>query len=1531
GENVRQKEDIRILTLKLFNSFLSRSTIKRKQDSMQSFNLFMLIYEILLNYTPISVQTYYALYDILTETTTSIALTTNEYEYEECDEFSDEEEQHTQSSSETQQQQMHQKKIENPMILKVIATLLINGRKDENGTHEKVLKLFVNDLYKLLKGNQRENRRLVLQMSVWQNWLISLIDYKQGNQLIKTKILSIFKLLLYHAIKYEYGGWRVWIDSLAIIHAKNSFDLFNEHNEKLTPVLPSNESENQETNGKVTEDKSDAEEKEDVESEEPDVKPISTINVPEITPVNENFDKEEVENEIQSERETNGETFAEVEINEDPVDQKEPVESTDEVNNVGPENEITGTEVDAVLDSDTAEAPVTNGNEGVVNFDDASVGNCVPDLAPTRRFRKQKPEKDEETSGKQSPPQQKTIPAFRIPEFRWSSLHLRLLNDLLFCIESDLNLWKSSLIMSNLLIDEPSTSNNAAKDEKNEREQQQRDSEENQIYIINAIHLVSQLSDNIIIAVGGLLPLLAYATGGQQQNRNDDQQPPANNEGLSEMEANSLLYRLVNLIDILCFACQQISFIELEAEKNMSSGGILRQCLRLICTVAVKNCLRKAQRQYQRSVGDDQAEDEEEIDPFLPRLKDERKLLEEVDVNRLRAVIYRDSDSDTKQSQFLALATLYFISVLMVSKYRDIIEPKEQTGHEMNQGNEEEEELSAKLEKSLSSVCVILKELVLDFSSFLSRTLLGSHTQELLTKETLKSFKHSSTIELVMLLCSQEWQNSLQKNAGLAFIELINEGRLLSHSMKDHIVRVAMEAEFILNRLRADDQIKHEKFAEQQQELFKQRKNEEQIIHQLIESAKKRDEQIFVKFLTQLKRKSRLKLDSWEDDSRRKRRFILMSDEQHEKSVNNAVVDDSVNESHSTSTVTQSNQTLSNEEEDEDEFDTEKSASNVLFALEAHLIYLSYEVKGLLQITTNELLFEAKSNQRKILEEFCWFLNGKLNLNEIRAVFQREMKMLEIFVSQRTSLLFSFASFDDVKKIVKLLPPVGIGVKYGIEQNRSVSLMTSKELFKSSNMTLKWMKREITNFEYLMFLNTISGRNYQHINLYPIFPWILITYHEDQEMNVNDAKIYRDLSKPIGSLNSNKDTLNKKFDKEKRHYNKAPLVNQDVLRYLQRLQPYADMNEQQSPLKTRIKSIIEFAIERGSESIPEFYYLTELFTGINEPEDRKFQQFIRFNRLALESDFVSCSLHLWIDLIFGYKQKGIESQRSVNCYPAECYQVTNLNSEFGYMPSQLTLEPHPPRNSQIVYSNQLTGGQQPSELRGDDEILQTIKFPFNASIQFISTIQSSSSSACQSIIAINASQQIYIQKFACLTKDQPLIASSESNVGNDFGFNGGSNDLLQPTSFVVTYDCKYLICAPFYDNSFRCYSLQTTTGGNQQQQQVTINDVKLHQVIYGHQDLVIQLCRSEYNLNGDFFLISSSRDSTILLWIWNHYKSKIEGNFYSFQYQYVLPKLILTGHPRQHLITSILISSELGLIFSASLSTILIHTTNDGD
>ncbi len=41
-----------------------------------------------------------------------------------------------------------------------------------------------------------------------------------------------------------------------------------------------------------------------------------------------------------------------------------------------------------------------------------------------------------------------------------------------------------------------------------------------------------------------------------------------------------------------------------------------------------------------------------------------------------------------------------------------------------------------------------------------------------------------SNIHNVCCVWFQEWQNSIQKNAGLAFIELINEGRYVVYSLK---------------------------------------------------------------------------------------------------------------------------------------------------------------------------------------------------------------------------------------------------------------------------------------------------------------------------------------------------------------------------------------------------------------------------------------------------------------------------------------------------------------------------------------------------------------------------------------------------------------------------------------------------------------------------------------------------------------------------------------------------------------------------
>ncbi len=96
----------------------------------------------------------------------------------------------------------------------------------------------------------------------------------------------------------------------------------------------------------------------------------------------------------------------------------------------------------------------------------------------------------------------------------------------------------------------------------------------------------------------------------------------------------------------------------------------------------------------------------------------------------------------------------------------------------------------------------------------------------------------------LFLSSSQEWQNSLQKNAGLAFIELVNEGRLLSHATRDHIVRVSNEAEYILNRMRAEDVQKHAEFGQLAAQRVAERREEEKLCDHLVTSARQRDASI---------------------------------------------------------------------------------------------------------------------------------------------------------------------------------------------------------------------------------------------------------------------------------------------------------------------------------------------------------------------------------------------------------------------------------------------------------------------------------------------------------------------------------------------------------------------------------------------------------------------------------------------------------------------------------------------------------------
>lgn len=518
-----------------------------------------------------------------------------------------------------------------------------------------------------------------------------------------------------------------------------------------------------------------------------------------------------------------------------------------------------------------------------------------------------------------------------------------------------------------------------------------------------------------------------------------------------------------------------------------------------------------------------------------------------------------------------------------------------------------EASLTQKLEIALGPVCPLLREIMVDFAPFLSKTLIGSHGQELLMEgKGLTTFKNShSVVELVMLLCSQEWQNSLQKHAGLAFIELINEGRLLSHAMKDHIVRVANEAEFILNRMRADDVLKHADFESQCAQTLLERREEERMCDHLITAARRRDNVIASRLLEKVRNimsnrhgawaelggsvqrnKIFWKLDAWEDDARRRKRMVQnprgsTHPEATLKEITDAaedVANANREEIYSQIAVPRSQQPdLLDDSElliEDRELDLDLTGP-VNISTKAKLVAPGLVAPGTMSITATEMYFEVDEDSLEFQKvdpevlKYCDHLHGKWYFSEVRAIFSRRYLLqnvaIEIFLASRTSILFAFPDQHTVKKVIKALPRVGVGIKYGISQTRRASMMSPRQLMRNSNMTQKWQRREISNFEYLMFLNTIAGRTYNDLNQYPVFPWVLTNY-ESRELDLSLPSNYRDLSKPIGALNpSRREYFEERYESWDAqgippfHYGTHYSTSAFTLNWLIRVEPFTSM------------------------------------------------------------------------------------------------------------------------------------------------------------------------------------------------------------------------------------------------------------------------------------------------------------------------------------------------------------------------------------
>uniref|UniRef100_A0A673MZZ4 Neurobeachin n=1 Tax=Sinocyclocheilus rhinocerous TaxID=307959 RepID=A0A673MZZ4_9TELE len=1916
-----KSEGIRVQALKVLGYFLKYLSPKTKSEVMLAHGLFSLLTErLMLHSNQFTVTTYNVLFEILTEQICTQVI----------------HKQHPDPDSTV--------KIQNPQILKVIAALLKNASPGAESME--VRRIFLSDMIKLF-NNSRENRRSLLQCSVWQEWMLSLCFINPKNseeQKITEMVYAIFRILLYHSIKYEWGGWRVWVDTLSITHSKVRTQTHTQNNtwmDERADLSVTDDAENNQTatdkDAKVeTEavkisDEDDGKtstaetvlhfQVEDKEKRPGDSSPeaVNEAKVEESSEASANQETSKTGASITNEDSTDVSSVSNlVKVSDDSTEESSFVSAAaSETDDNGAEKEDDGKEKEKKLETKKDEKPLQNekveetkaepapmvevdlnqstsidetklhtetiAGHGAVEAEQtpevlppdlskvstAEVSPCTESISQdpgtnqdtlkaagtetsatkTKEIKIARLDvssvasdterlelKDNSTtvsfaifiteehdtriivyflqnlsanqaaasspSGQGNEGSSSARPTmFRIPEFKWSHMHQRLLTDLMFSIETDVQMWRSH-------------STKTVMDFVN--------SSENVVFVHNTVHLVSQVVDNLIMACGGILPLLSAATSSTHELENIEP-----SQGLSVEASLMFLQRLISLVDVLIFA-SSLNFTEIEAEKNMSSGGILRQCLRLVCTMAVRNCLECQQHTLGKSGAESSRGQQSLLGAANPvdivtggmsPIRDLDRLLQDMDINRLRAVVFRDIE-DSKQAQFLALAVVYFISVLMVSKYRDILEPyndkrhaqcsqsvrstgdhlnthislrnthafsvlrksvqsdlenglsphrryssiedgktsvitEAQTGPDavsealstlssevrrgqyvtdidskgknvnvkdilrslvsapsddiivdpslippgflgavgdasrdqsvqfhsfdsiivtcacfslmhscfvwrvriwvmscllvvfsaggtatssnlpsvpalspVTQSSAPNMSISERLEHALEKAAPLLREIFVDFAPFLSRTLLGSHGQELLIEGTsLVCMKSSSSVvELVMLLCSQEWQNSIQKNAGLAFIELVNEGRLLSHTMKDHLVRVANEAEFILSRQRAEDIHKHAEFESQCAQYAAEKRDEEKMCDHLIRAAKYRDHvtstQLIQKIVNILTDKHGAwgcsafsrprefwRLDYWEDDLRRRRRFIrnlfgsthseatLKAAAEHggriyvclfqfncdskapeedvlkgKQSIRGSVLGNQNSESE---LLLEDDDTLSSLEEK----DLENLTGPVNLSTSAQLVAPAVVVKGTLSITAQELYFEVdeedpsfKNIEPKILA-YTEGLHGKWQFTELRAVFSCRYLLqntaLEVFLANRTAVMFNFPDAATVKKVVHCLPRVGVGTNFGLPQTRRISLASPKQLYKASNMTQRWQRREISNFEYLMFLNTISGRTYNDLNQYPVFPWV-ITNYDSEDLDLTLPSNYRDLSKPIGALNPKRAAFfSERFESwedeqvPKFHYGTHYSTSSFTQMWLLRIEPFTtfflnfqggkfDHADRTFSSVSRAWRNCQRDTSDVKELIPEFYYLPEMFVNSNNynlgvmddgtvvsdvelpPWAKSPEEFVRINRLALESEFVSCQLHQWIDLIFGYKQQGPEAIRALNVFYYLTYEgAVNLSSisdpmlreavesqirSFGQTPCQLLIEPHPPRSSAM----QVTPLMFTEQMQQD--VIMVLKFPSNSPVTHVAA-NTQSGLTNPAVITVTANRLFAVNKWHGLTGHQSssvqdqqyqLPVEIDPLIANNVGIHRRQiSDLLDQSiqvnaqCFVITADNRFILLCGFWDKSFRIYS--TDTG-------------KLTQIVFGHLDVVTCLARSESYIGGDCYVLSGSRDATLLLWYWNGKHSSIGENPGT---EFVTPRAILTGHDCE--VTCASVCAELGLVISGCREgPCLVHSMN---
>ncbi|XP_020504158.2 neurobeachin-like protein 2 isoform X1 [Labrus bergylta] len=653
--------------------------------------------------------------------------------------------------------------------------------------------------------------------------------------------------------------------------------------------------------------------------------------------------------------------------------------------------------------------------------------------------------------------------------------------------------------------------------------------------------------------------------------------------------------------------------------------------------------------------------------------------------------------------------------------------------------------------------------------------------------------------------------------------------------------------------------------------------------------------------------------------------------------------------------------------DDKTEGEDESQKEKLVLSEDCELITIVDVVQGRLEVTTHHLYFYDGSSEKEETEEGIGF-DFKRPLSQLREVHLRRYNLrrsaLELFFIDQAHYFINFKKKVRNKvysRILGLRPP---NLFY-------FGSRSPQELLKASGLTQKWVCREISNFEYLMQLNTIAGRTYNDLSQYPVFPWILCDY-TSPVLDLEDPSIFRDLSKPIGVVNpKHAQNVREKYESfedstgtiDKFHYGTHYSNAAGVMHYMIRMEPFTTLHVQlqsgRFDCADRQFHSVAAAWQARMESpadvkelVPEFFYLPEFLQNMNGFDLGHLQMsqesvadvllpawatsredFIKKHRKALECDHVSNHLHEWIDLIFGYKQRGEEAVNALNVFYYCTYEgavdldaiineterkaLEGIISNFGQTPCQLLKEPHPPRMSANNATRrqarldtlppnifeQLTKLRPFVEVVSDGLPLVQAVVPKSQNRSFIIqgsdilvTVSSNGLIGTHSWLPYDKN----IANYFTFTKD-PTIANPKTQRFLRGPFAQGME--ISAQVLVVSNDGRLLFSGGHWDCSLRVTQL---------------GKGKLVGRICRHIDVVTCLA---LDLCG-IYLISGSRDTSCIVW-----QVLQQGGFSSSLSP--RPVQVLCGHDQE--VTCVAISTELDMAVSGSKDgTVIVHTVRRG-